>query len=406
MRSRSTTPATTCPTSEAPAPLFISNGWTDDLFPPDEALRFYNRLRAKYPSSPVRLMFMDFGHQRGQNKAADTARLRTAIAAWFDHYVKGGGATPASDVTALTTTCPSTAASGGPFIAPTWDSIHPGEVSQTFAAAQTIQSSGTDPQVSQAVDPITGPGACARTSAADISGAATYRLNKVTGAGFTVLGSPLITGKFAVTGTGAENTQVAARLWDVAPDGQQTLVARGVYRPVGSGTEAFQLHADGWRFAAGHQPKLELLGQDSPYARASNGAFTISASAVTLRLPVANEPGSAPGVGAPAALPLPKGAKLAPGVVRLKLTVRYRKPRRKRACWSSVSARVGGQGLAGVRRVDFLVGKRRVKRDAKRAFTATITRAASRRAHSRRLQIRALKRDGRTIRITKRLRAC
>ncbi len=35
--------------SEAPAPLLISNGWTDDLFPPDEAIRFYNRTRSQYP---------------------------------------------------------------------------------------------------------------------------------------------------------------------------------------------------------------------------------------------------------------------------------------------------------------------------------------------------------------------
>jgi hypothetical protein len=70
-------------------------------------------------------MFFDFGHQRGQAKPDGTARLRAAIEAWFDHYVKGGGPAPAEDVTALTQTCPKEAASGGPFTAPTWDSIHP-----------------------------------------------------------------------------------------------------------------------------------------------------------------------------------------------------------------------------------------------------------------------------------------
>jgi X-Pro dipeptidyl-peptidase (S15 family) len=394
------------PDTEAPAPLFISNGWTDDLFPADEALRFYNRMRAKYPSTAVKLMFFDFGHMRGQGKAPDQARLRTAITAWFAHYLKGTGPKPASDVTALTTTCPKTAPSAGPFSAPTWDAIHPGEVAKRFSGNQTISSSASDPSVSQAVDPIVGPGACAQTSSADISGAATYRLDKVSGSGFTLLGSPLVSGKFAVTGATPVDSQIAARLWDVAPGGQQTLVARGLYRPVGSGAEAFQLHADGWKFAAGHQPKLELLGQDSPYARASNGSFTIAASDVELRLPVANEPGSAPAVGTPSVLPLPKGAKLAPSVVRLTVKLRYRKPRRARACWNSVGVTVGGQGLANLRRVDFLVGKRRVKRDAKRAFTATITRAATRKAHSRALKLKALRKDGRTITVTKRLKAC
>jgi hypothetical protein len=389
-----------------PAPLFIANGFTDDLFPPDEALRFYNRTRLRHPDTPLKLMFFDFGHQRGQAKADGTARLRAAIEAWFDHYVKGGGPAPAQDVTALTQTCPKEAASGSPFVAPTWDSIHPGEVRRTFPGSQTIQSSGANLQVSQAVDPITGGGACAQTSSADISGAATYRLDKVTGPGYTLLGAPLVSGKFAVTGAGPENTQVAARLWDVAPDGQQTLVARGVYRPRGAGAEAFQLHANGWRFAAGHTPKLELLGQDSPYARASNGAFSATASDVELRLPVADQPGSAPGVTSPSALPLPRGARLAPGVVRISLRLRYRKPRRTRACWTSVAARVGGQGLSNLRRVDFVVGRKRVKRDTKRAFAATISRAATRRARSRTLRIRALRRDGRTVTMTKRLRAC
>ena len=51
--------------------MLISNGWTDDLFPPDEAIRFYNRTRTKHPGTPISLIFTDHGHQRGQNKDAD-----------------------------------------------------------------------------------------------------------------------------------------------------------------------------------------------------------------------------------------------------------------------------------------------------------------------------------------------
>jgi hypothetical protein len=39
-----------------PAPLFIYNAFTDDLFPATEALRFYNETRAKYPSAEITLM--------------------------------------------------------------------------------------------------------------------------------------------------------------------------------------------------------------------------------------------------------------------------------------------------------------------------------------------------------------
>ena len=57
--------------STSPAPLLISNGWTDDLFPADEAIRFYNRTRNTHPGTPVSLIFTDHGHQRGQNKIPD-----------------------------------------------------------------------------------------------------------------------------------------------------------------------------------------------------------------------------------------------------------------------------------------------------------------------------------------------
>jgi hypothetical protein len=46
-------------------------------------------------------------------------------------------------------------------------------------------------------------------------------------------------------------------------------------------------------------PKLELLGQDSPYARTSNGQFSISVSGLQLRLPVHEQPGSSPVVSSP-----------------------------------------------------------------------------------------------------------
>jgi hypothetical protein len=65
-------------------------------------------------------------------------------------------------------------------------------------------------------------------------------------------------------------------------------VARGLYRldpNSPDGQQTFQLHPGAWHFAAGHIPKLELLGQDAPYARPSNGTFTISASNLVLTLP-------------------------------------------------------------------------------------------------------------------------
>ncbi len=46
--------------SEEPSPLLIQSGWNDDLFPVDEALRYYQRTRAQYPSDPISLYLADY----------------------------------------------------------------------------------------------------------------------------------------------------------------------------------------------------------------------------------------------------------------------------------------------------------------------------------------------------------
>jgi hypothetical protein len=96
-----------------------------------------------------------------------------------------------------------------------------------------------------------------------------------------------VTVDLAVTG---EHAYIAARLVDVDPaSSTKTLVARGLYRldpAAPDGRQTFQLNANGWHFAAGHVPRLELLGRDAPYARPSNGTFAIAVSNLELQLPV------------------------------------------------------------------------------------------------------------------------
>jgi predicted acyl esterase len=303
--------------SEAPAPLLISNGWTDDLFPPDEAIRFYNRTRTNYPGAKIGLFFMDYGHMRGQNKPADIAVLHARQDTWFDHYLKGTGSAPSTDVEALTTTCPSSAPSGGPYFGTTWASLAPGEIRTSSAAAQTIVPAAGDPSRGQAYDPITGPGACATASGSDQPGAATYSLPAAPAGGYTLLGSPTIVADINSPGP---TSQIAARLLDYDPgSGNATLVARGLYRPevnVGSDPtkQVFQLHPDAYRFASGHIAKLELLPNDVPYGRVSNGQLPITVSDLELRLPVLESPADLGGgivVQQPATKVVPSGYQLA-----------------------------------------------------------------------------------------------
>jgi hypothetical protein len=56
------------------------------------------------------------------------------------------------------------------------------------------------------------------------------------------------------------------------------------------------LHPQGYRFAGGHQVKLELLPSDAPYSRPSNLQGPITVSSLELRLPVLEQPGSLGGL--------------------------------------------------------------------------------------------------------------
>ncbi len=295
--------------SEAPAPLLIANGWTDDLFPADEALRFYNRTTTQYPNTPISLFFGDWGHPRAQNKAADTARYVAAVHRWLGYYVDRHGRRPFQGVQALTETCPSSASSRGPYRAPDWARLAPGEVRMTSRGTQTIRPNAGDPAIGRIFDPLAGH-PCATAPGTTQKGTATYRL-RVRRA-FTMIGGATVIADFALPGA---NSQVAARLLDVGPNGRETLVSRGLWRPRVSAQpvrQVFQLHPGGWRFASGHTVKLELLPNDAPYGRASNGQRDVRISRLQLRVPTVNRPGAAGGqVKSPLAKFLPAGYKLA-----------------------------------------------------------------------------------------------
>jgi fermentation-respiration switch protein FrsA (DUF1100 family) len=298
--------------SRPPAPLLIQNGWNDDLFPVDEAVRFYNRTRTQYPADPISLYLMDDGHQRSQNKEADEAAFRARQNAWFDHYLKGVGPAPASSVEALTTKCGGP--SEGPYTAATWKELAPGEIRLEGPAPQTVAPAAGSPAVNGKFDPIGGEGACATAPGADQPGAATYRLAPAPAGGFTLIGSPTIVADISAPGG---QSAIAARLLDVTPGPSETeaLVARGLLRPGEGGEEfVFQLHPQAYKFEEGHVAKLELLPDEAPYSRHSNAQAPVEVKNLELRLPVREKPGEGGGiVQEPKPVVVPEGFEAAPG---------------------------------------------------------------------------------------------
>lgn len=262
-----------------PGPMLIENGWTDDLFPPEQAIRVYNQVHA---STPVTLQFGDLGHSRGSNKATVNRAFNDQGSTFFAAYLQGSGSAPApGSVTAYTQTCPSTAPDGGPYTASSYSTLSTGRVRFGDNAPQTVTAQG-DPATSSQFDPITTTDACKTIPAETAPGTAVYTYRS---GGFTMLGLPTVS---ATIQTSGDNGELDSQLFDVMPNGDERLISRGAYRLTDnqSGSVVFQLHGNGYYFPPGDKVKLVLMGSDAPYLRKSNDqTFTVRVSKVTVTLP-------------------------------------------------------------------------------------------------------------------------
>jgi predicted acyl esterase len=272
--------------ASTPAPLLIQSGWTDELFPVEQALRAYGYLRSRDRKAPVSLQLGDLGHSRGSNKPGLNHFFNDQAAKFFAARLLGakGGPAPGS-VTALTQTCPLAAADGGPFKSKGWKALSPGRFSFGSDSEGEFSSAGGDPAVAKAFDPIFGTSEACKTIPVTPE-ADTVAYARQVKRGFTLLGLPTVSMKIFSTG---QYGQIDARLWDVSPEGTQLLVSRGTYALENAqrGTLEFQLHGNGYHFAKGHTVQLELLGRDAPYYQAGNLPFTVRVSNLAVALPTA-----------------------------------------------------------------------------------------------------------------------
>jgi len=275
-----------------PAPTVIQSGWTDTLFPVNEALHYANAVKAAGAKTPLLLMFDDVGHPWAQDKPGDVAfNNQTAIA--FLNSVVLHHQAPQTGVLVRAQTCPRSAPSGPTASARSWSALETGSAVIVGTAAQTVTSGGGSPTVAAALDGVSQP-VCDPLPAAPEPGTATYSI--ASRAGLNVLGGVTIKADLAVTGNYPE---LVGRLWDVAPGGAtRQIVEMGVYRPSvnqAAGTSAtatahqsisFQLPPNDYVVAPGHTLELELVGSNAPFYRASNGTFTISVSHLKATVPL------------------------------------------------------------------------------------------------------------------------
>jgi hypothetical protein len=288
------------PIGSGVAPILVQDGWDDLLVNgASQALRLVDYLEEVAPHAEVAVQLADVGHAVSHNKPPDLAALDAQATAFFGHYLQGraGGPAPGT-VTAYTASCPTGAGSGGPYVAHGMAALDPGAVRFSSSRPQTVLSGG-DPLIGPQLDPIAGTAAqqvpltdpqCQADPAINWPGTAVY--THPVRASFTMLGLPTMRMHVATIGN---NGQLDARLWDVAPSGQETFVSRGTYGLTANqtGTITWQMWGGGHTFRTGDRIRVELLAQDVPIERPSPAPFAVTVSDFTIELPSHEPPDGA-----------------------------------------------------------------------------------------------------------------
>ena len=269
-------------------PVLAGQGLTDPIFSALEVVRMMRRLRSVRANYPIGMYFGDFEHLTALVKLPDLGTFHDLGNRFLDHHLRGRGSKPRLDARMAVTNCDPKRF--GPVLrAPSWDALHPGRVTFDLAGTQQTFSPIDDPR-GQESDPVvlsvTRGRGCVTTTRPPTAGVATWTVP--VDHPFTLAGMPRLRFRFTAA---ASDITFTPRLWDVAPDGTQTLVSRGAWRSVGAGAAGeaidFELFAAAWHFAGDHRLMLEIPQADATYFRADNFASAASLSAVRLELPAA-----------------------------------------------------------------------------------------------------------------------
>jgi predicted acyl esterase len=281
---------------QARVPIYWVQGFTDPLFTGNEALQILNMVRKWDPAYPIKVFLGDLGHDYTGQRQDEWDLAHAQMNDFIDHFLRPDRTpqAPAFDVGATVTRCLDHDAPMRYIVASTWADLHPEhitlvnkELGRTSSATVGPSGQATDP-ISTATLPL--PGAyrgcrIMRPAATDPTVATSlFAVTK----DLVLMGGPVVDITFSTT---AADTQLHARLWDVAADGSaQGLVTRGTYRSLdapGEGRRArFQLAPQGYRFPAGHRLRLEVTANDAPYFQVSNVPAVVQVASVALTMPL------------------------------------------------------------------------------------------------------------------------
>ncbi|MBJ7332751.1 MAG: hypothetical protein JHC95_22845, partial [Solirubrobacteraceae bacterium] len=273
-----------------PAPLLLTQGWTDGAEPVGQSLAVYNTLRAKDPKAPVWMTLADFGHFRATNKRQTVNEIGGRGKRFLAHFLLGEGklATPGT-VTAYQTVCSNPQSDGEPFVASSFDELARGRVVVRLAGkAGTVTSDGGLMEIANAVDPVGSPLICKKPAPIKAE-EDTVVLEATVKKPFTYLGRGVVTAK--VRATGGSRPALFARLWQVVGK-KQRLLDRAPYRlEPGQKSVRIELNGNAVRLGKGTRLRLQLLGRDAPTYEKPDQKYAVTLADVELELPTREKGG-------------------------------------------------------------------------------------------------------------------
>ncbi|HEX2240848.1 MAG TPA: CocE/NonD family hydrolase C-terminal non-catalytic domain-containing protein, partial [Actinomycetota bacterium] len=314
-------------------PIFAPQGITDPLFPANETIRIYNKLKSLAPGYPITMYFGDFDHVTAQNKLKEYADLcgddrhpctvadyrlpdgsldlrsapatlsrrgiNSRVSDFLDHYLQDPSVEPPAYVAASTTVCPANATEqvaadepGLEYRAPSWRHLTSRTVTLTWREGGTLTNAAPDPHGIES-DPIVRSRdaripKCYTTNQSNPGpGVIRYESAPMTQA-TPIIGIPRLRLDYA---TPSNDYWLAARLYDLDPDGNMTLITRGICRVNTSAAkdrtcDMFDLFGVAWLMETDHAFVVEISQSDSPFLRKDNIPSSVTVTAADLTIPV------------------------------------------------------------------------------------------------------------------------
>jgi ABC-2 type transport system ATP-binding protein len=285
-------------------PIFVVQGFTDDLFPLPEAKRMLLALKTLDPTYPIAAYFGDIGHPRAANKPGEVEYVLALIKSWLAYYLKGIAPPPPNVIYAAITRPRGQAFSAGDVLTvPTLDALSNATASKQFVLATptVLVNPATEPVTGPFWDPLVMTGAQTLPYFPDqpplpepVAGSlGTYEVPvSELGAGstLTIAGQPTVTLHATIS---APRVQLNVRLFEVDAAGKKQLVTRGTYTvqmlppalPIDLDI-VIPTYGNLWQAPADHTLRLELTNVDAPYITPSRVPSTTVVTSVRLDLPV------------------------------------------------------------------------------------------------------------------------